>query len=251
MKALLWLLALFVLAVVVSLTTRYNEAYLLLVFPSYRAEVSLNLALILGTAAFALLYGLLRTLMLTASLPRQARDYRHRRQRDEAAESLAEAVQSQCVGRYGQALRKAGQAHALGGSPSAALLAARAAFRLADLQQAHNWLSQVDPGSRGPARAACLLLEAEMAIEQRQFAAAIAVLQRLRTDHGLRLAALRLQLRAETGRGNWPHALRLARLLQRHRLLPTSAVSELERHAAQNLPTSDDLSPPLDVTFFL
>ncbi len=67
MKALLWLLALFVLAVVVSLATRFNEAYLLLVFPSYRAEITLNLALILGTVAFALLYALLRTLTLTAS----------------------------------------------------------------------------------------------------------------------------------------------------------------------------------------
>jgi HemY protein len=249
-KTLLWLLALFVLAVVVSLTTRFNEAYLLFVFPSYRAEITLNLALILGTAAFALLYALLRTLTLTASLPRQARDYRQRRQREDAAACLALAVQCHYAGRYRQALRQAGQAYSLGGSASAALLAARAAFHLADLPQTQHWLSQITPGN-SQARVAGELLAVEMAIAQRQYAAAIAILQRLRTDSGLHLAALRLQLRAESGRGNWSQALRLARRLQRHRLLPASTVSALEKRAAQNLPAPDDSSPPLDATFFL
>ncbi len=251
MKALLWLLALFVLAVVVSLATRFNEAYLLLVFPSYRAEITLNLALILGTVAFALLYALLRTLTLTASLPRQARDYRLRRQHDEAATSLAQAVQQQFAGRHVQALRQAGQAHALGGSASAALLAARAAFQLADRQRTQFWLGQINESSDSQARAARILLEAEIAIEERQFDAAIALLQCQRADSGLRIAALRLQLRAESGRGNWPQALHLARLLQRHRLLPISAVGEIERRAAQNPSLANDPTPPLDATFFL
>lgn len=80
MKGLLWVLALFALAVAVSLAARYNEGYLLLVLPPYRVELSLNLAILLCLGAFLLFHGLLRALALALSLPRRARAYRQRRQ---------------------------------------------------------------------------------------------------------------------------------------------------------------------------
>jgi HemY protein len=49
-KALFWLLALFALAVAVALGARYNDGYVLLVMPPWRAEISLNLFIV----AFAL-----------------------------------------------------------------------------------------------------------------------------------------------------------------------------------------------------
>ncbi|MBL8397968.1 MAG: hypothetical protein JNL84_07470 [Candidatus Accumulibacter sp.] len=252
MKALLWLLALFGLAVVVSVSARFNEGYLLLVLPSYRAEITLNLALILSAAVFALLYGLLRALSLTASLPGQARDYRQRRRREEAIDTFEQAVQSLYAGQFSRARRQAEQSHALHETTAlTALLAADAAFRLADHRQARVWLNQVDPSKR-QSRIASLLLEAEMAIEERQFAAALASLQRLRAENGLRLSGLRLQLRVDMARGNWPDALLLARRLHRHQLLPAAALSEIERHAALNIPPPpDEPAAPLDATFFL
>ncbi|HMW16657.1 MAG TPA: heme biosynthesis HemY N-terminal domain-containing protein [Accumulibacter sp.] len=253
MKALLWLLALFGLAVVVSVSARFNEGYLLLVLPSYRAEMTLNLALILGTLVFALLYGVLRALSLAARLPGQARDYRQRRRREEAAEAFAQAVQSLYAGQFSRALHQAEQAHALHGTETSAvtaLLAADAASRLADPRQARVWLTRVDAGQQ-PSKIASLLLDAEIALEQGQFAAATASLQRLRAENGLRLKALRLQLRVERERGNWPEALRLARRLWRHRLLSEVVLNEIEHHAVLNPPPPQEPSAPLDATFFL
>ena len=43
MKILFWALVLFGLAVAAALGARLNDGYVLLVFPPYRAEVSLNL----------------------------------------------------------------------------------------------------------------------------------------------------------------------------------------------------------------
>ena len=47
MKGLLWVLALFALAVGISLAAHVNDGYVLLVLPPYRAEISLNLAILL------------------------------------------------------------------------------------------------------------------------------------------------------------------------------------------------------------
>ena len=51
MKGLFWLLALFALAVGLSMAMRFNDAYVLIVLPPWRAEVSLNLALACSSAA--------------------------------------------------------------------------------------------------------------------------------------------------------------------------------------------------------
>ena len=60
MKALLWLLGLFVLAVALSLAARFNEAYVLVELLPWRVTLSLNLALLILLFLFVLLYGLLK-----------------------------------------------------------------------------------------------------------------------------------------------------------------------------------------------
>jgi HemY protein len=86
MKGLLWVLALFSLAVAVSLAARYNDGYLLLVLPPYRVELSLNLAILLCLGAFLLFHGLLRALALALSLPRRARAHRERQEQQQQQE---------------------------------------------------------------------------------------------------------------------------------------------------------------------
>ena len=80
MRGLLWVLALFALAVGVSLAARTNDGYVLLVLPPYRIELSLNLAILLCLGAFVVFHGLLRALGVVRSLPRRAREFRSRRQ---------------------------------------------------------------------------------------------------------------------------------------------------------------------------
>ena len=60
MRALFWLLALFALAVGVSLAAGHNEGYVLLVLPPWRAEVSLNFFIVLLLCTLVVAYAALR-----------------------------------------------------------------------------------------------------------------------------------------------------------------------------------------------
>ncbi|MBV5276504.1 heme biosynthesis HemY N-terminal domain-containing protein [bacterium] len=131
MRSLLWLLALFVLAAGIALLAHFNDGYVLLVFPPYRAELSLNLALILIVTGFAALYALLRSLAVTLSFPQRVREFHEKRRRERAVNDFQDALRFLFEGRFSRALQKAGAAYAAGHSPSlSALLAAHAAQHL-------------------------------------------------------------------------------------------------------------------------
>ncbi len=231
MKGLFWVLALFALAVAVALGARLNDGYVLLVVPPYRAEVSLNLLILLLVALFFLLYGLLRTLSVTFGLPGRVREFRARRQRDQAASVFQDAVRLLFEGRFGQALKKASEAHAAGTAPGlSALIAARAAQRMREADKQQGWMErakQDDPRTE----AATLMLEAEMMNEARRFDAALVALDRLQAKQGRHIAALRLELRARQGAGDWDGVLKLARQLVKRDALPVEVVREITTQA--------------------
>jgi HemY protein len=224
MKGLLWVLALFALAVGISLAAHVNDGYILLVYPPYRAEISLNLAIVLLLGGFVLLHGLLRGVALAAALPKRARAFRSRRQHEKTVQRFHDAARLLFEGRFKQALKQASLAHATGYSRAfAALIAARAAQRLREPFQQKTWLE--DAVKQDPQlEPAALMLEAEMLIELRRFDEAIAVLRKLHEKSGLHIAALRLEMRAQQGCGNWEEVLRIVRLLEkRNALLPEVA----------------------------
>jgi len=133
MRILLWLLALFALAVGVSMAFGYNEGYVLVVLPPWRVELSLNLFVVLAVGGFLLGHFLLRVVSHTLRLPQAVRAFRERKRRERAARALREAVQQLFEGRYGHALKNAAVSHAAGEAPAlSALVAARAAHFLRD-----------------------------------------------------------------------------------------------------------------------
>lgn len=231
MRGLLWLLALAAMAVGVSLAARFNDGYMLLIVPPYRIEIALSLAIFLFFASFALLYAVLRTIGLTLSLPGRVGGYRARRRHEKATACLHEAIRLLFEGRYSQALKKAGEAHIAGQAPGvAALLAARAAHGLREPEKEQEWLGRVNDARLDPAR---LMLEAEMAIDHEQYAEAVSALQALQNISGRHIAALRLELRAQQGCGNWPEVLRLARLLEKREALAPELLQEIKTQAHQ------------------
>lgn len=231
MKGLAWLLALFAAAVGLSLAARFNDGYALLVVPPWRVEISLNLFLLLSVAGFALSYLILRTFFLTVTLPRRVREYRARRQRERATTVLFDALRLLFEGRYGQALKRATEAHAAGTAPGlAGLVAARAAFRIRQPIKRDAWLDRAcldDP----QVLSARLMLEAEMLIDSRHFNEAAAALKRLQETAGRHLGALRLELKAQVGCGNWDEVLRIARLLEKREAMPVEEAREIKRRA--------------------
>jgi HemY protein len=231
MRGLFWLLALFALAVGLSMAARFNDAYVLMVLPPWRVEVSLNLAVAVLVGGFLLVYAALRGIALTLALPGRVRDYREQRRRRKAAAIFQDAVRLLFEGRFGHALKKAGEAHAAGEAPGlAALIAARAAQRMREPGKQEAWL---DRATQDDARTetARLMLEAEMCLDARRFDDAVAVLARLQQIAGRHIAALRLELRAQQGCGNWDEVLRLVRLLEKRDALTGQVAHELKLKA--------------------
>lgn len=231
MRALFWLLAIFALAVAVALGARLNEGYVLLVFPPWRLEISLNLFVIAAVLLFTLFYAVLRGFAITFGLPERVRLYRERVQRERASAVFQDAVRLLFEGRFGQALKKGAEAHGAGIAPGlSALVAARAAQRMRESGKQQGWLERAkldDPRTE----AATLMLEAEMLNESRLFDEAVTVLKRLQEKHGRHLAALRLELRARQGCGDWNEVLRLARQLEKRDALPPELVREIKLQA--------------------
>jgi HemY protein len=230
-KGLFWILALFALAVVVALGAQLNDGYVLLVFPPWRAEVSLNLFGLTLALLFAVLYGFLRALALTFGMPQRVSEYRARRQREKASLVFQDAVRLLFEGRFGQALKKATEAHAAGTAPGlSALIAARAAQRMRESGKQRGWMERAkldDPRTE----AATLMLEAEMMNEARRFDEALVALTSLQDKQGRHIAALRLELRARQGAGDWDGVLKLVRQLAKRDALPLEVVSEIKTQA--------------------
>lgn len=228
---LFWLLALFGLAAAVALAARYNDGYALIVLPPYRIEVSLNLLILAALLGFVAFYVVLRGAVAIAGLPSRVAAYRARTGRERAMAVLLEAFRLLFEGRFGQAMKKAAEAHRAGISPGlAALIAARAAQRLRRGGDQQSWLERAsadDPRTH-PAR---LMLEAEMHLDSRNFDAAIEVLEQLQKVAGRHLAALRLELRARQGAGHWLEVLRLVRQLEKRDALIPEIAAELKLKA--------------------
>lgn len=231
MRGLFWLLALFALAAALALAARVNDGYVLLVFPPYRAEISLNLWIVVWLVSVGLSYALVRAIVAVVGLPRRVAEYRARAGRDKAMALFLDAFRLLFEGRFGQAMKKAGEAHRAGISPGlSALIAARAAQRLRRPAEQEVWLERA---SRDDAKthAARLMLEAEMHLDGRRFDDAVRVLEELQQVAGRHLAALRLELRARQGAGDWAAVLRLARLLEKRQALPAELAEELKLRA--------------------
>ncbi|MBI4988406.1 MAG: heme biosynthesis protein HemY [Rhodocyclales bacterium] len=231
MRILLWLLALFALAVGVSLAFGYNEGYVLIVLPPWRVELSLNFFIVLAVGGFLLGHILLRLLSHTLRLPQAVRAFRERKRREKGARALREAVQQLFEGRYGHALKNAALSHAAHEAQAlSALVAARAAHFLRDSRREEEWLRRAAEHD-DEAHAARLMTEAELHVDARRFEAALEALNALQEGGGRHIAALRLALRVHRGLGRWDDVLKVARQLEKHRALTHDAAVPLKQRA--------------------
>ena len=231
MRTLFWLLALFALAVGVSLAAGYNDGYVLIVLPPWRVDLSLNFFVVLLVGGFILGHILLRAIAATLRLPRAVREYRLRKRREKGSRALRGAVQQLFEGRYGHSLKNAAMAYATGEAPAlAALVAARAAHFLRDTTREEEWLKHAAEHD-AEAHAARRMTEAELYVDARRFDEALQALGALKEDSGRRIAALRLALRAHRGLGQWDDVLKVARQLEKHRALTHDAAAPLKQRA--------------------
>lgn len=232
MRALFWFLLLASLAVGIALAARYNEGYVLLVLPPWRAELSVNLFVLLSIAGFFLVYLAARAVSHTLALPRAVAEFRSRRRLDVGARSLRDAWRMLQEGRYGHALRCAEKVPADDpGNGLAALAGLRAAHEMRDGPRKAEWSARLRDASGRDFEGARLMAEAEIALDDRRFEDARRVLQLFAAREGRHIAALRLSLRAEQGLGNWQEVARIVRQLEKHQALSSDQAAPI-RHRA-------------------
>lgn len=231
MRALIWLIGIFALAAGLAMLAGLNEGYVLVVLPPWRAQLSLNLLLLLLVLGFALGYLVIRLVRRTLALPAAVGQWRVRRRRERGGQALRDALRTLFEGRFTQSLKFASSAFSSGESPAmAALLAARAAHAMHDDTRYRIWLGRVaDLGEE--ARVARLMTEAELAIEHRRFEEAAERLDTLKQAGHRHIAALRLSLRVASSLRRWEEALRLTRQLRKHKALSDEQALPLLRRA--------------------
>ncbi len=219
MRALIWLIGIFAIAVGIAMIAGPNDGYVLVALPPWRAQLSLNLLIVLLIGGFALGYLLLRLASRTLALPGQVARWRGRRRREKADRALHGAVNALFEGRYSQALKSASSAYAAAdGSSMAALVAARAAHALHDDGRYREWLGHAAEHGKDT-EVARLMTEAELAIERRSFEEAAARLETLRQAGHRHIALLRLESRVASALGRWEELVRITRQLRKHKAL--------------------------------
>jgi HemY protein len=227
-KALAWIIVLFAVAVGVTLFARYNTGYVLLVIPPWRIEFSLNVLLLALAVAFAAAYAVVRATSATMRLPRQVREYRLARRREQARTSLIEALREYFAGRFGRAEKAAAAAIESGEQPQlAAVLAARAAHELRAWDRRDRYLERAG-GTDPDTDVIRVVTEAELLLEQRRHQEALERLKALPRKH---TAALRLELKAQQQAHHWERVIALAGELEKRGVFDATQAGQIRHYS--------------------
>lgn len=249
MRAVIWLVLLFVAAVVAATTLGSNDGLVSLYWRGWRLDVSLNLFVITLVLTCLVLLFALRALQSLTTLPARAREWRVRRRERAVQAALREALAEYFGARYSRARKAAERAVAiLDATPElvgdvqtrtlAHLLWGASLHRLQDrpqrdrqlavLQRLHRRFSRAQRGDE----AGVALLAAEWALDDRDATRALLLLADLPAGVARRTQALRLKLQAQRLAGDTDDALRTARLLAKHQAFSRSAAQSLLRSLA-------------------
>ena len=262
MRAALWFIALFGIAVAVALFAGNNQAVVTVFWPPNRVDISFNLTMLLIVGLFLLLYLAARALAALFSLPVEARRWRAQQKERAMHRALMDALAHLMAGRYIRSAKSAenalaqekslrvttdtarhsnGHSDALGSQLRSLshLLVAESAQALQDkaLRQQHLQLALQNSDTRHAqeVREGVLFRAARWALEDRDAGAALEWLGQLPQGAARRTLALRMKLRAARhGRQTLP-ALETARLLAKHRAFSPVAAQSIVRGLALEL----------------
>ncbi len=124
MRAAFWLLALFALAVALTLVARVDQGYVIVVYPPWRMELSFLLALALLVGLIALAYAALHLGQAALRLPDDVREWRDQQRLAAAERTLLDAMRAHLDGDAARAARLARKAEGCRAADVAARLIA-------------------------------------------------------------------------------------------------------------------------------
>lgn len=248
MRGIVWLVLLFVAAVVAAITLGRNDGLVSIYFGQWRTDLSLNLFVILVVAACAVLLAAARSIGGLVSLPRRAREWRELKRERAGQAALREALAELLAARYSRAHRGAQRALAIQAETEALradadfaalahLLGAAGLHSMQDRSRRDQlmrqlWQLQRKAGAPGAVYEGARLLAAEWAIDDRDAAHAIELLAELPAGVSRRTQALRLRLLAQRLSRQPLPALQTARLLAKHQAFSPGVAPSLLRTLA-------------------
>ena len=256
MRAALWLLALFGVAVAVALFAGNNQGTVTLFWPPYRVDLSLNLVLLVLVLGFVTLHAALRALAALLELPRQAQRWRLQQRERSMHAALLDAFAQMLAGRFlrarkaalaamdqEQALRQEGEtpphghqiralAHMVAAETSHALQDRTLRDRYFDLALNHakekrHVAQELHEGAH--------MRAARWSLDDRDAEGSLERLAQLPQGAARRTLALRIRLKASRLAGRTRDALDTARLLGKHRAFSADAARSLVRGLAIEL----------------
>ncbi|HEY5633083.1 MAG TPA: heme biosynthesis HemY N-terminal domain-containing protein [Burkholderiaceae bacterium] len=223
MGRLVWILLIVSVAVGLSLLLQFNHGNVAVLWPPYRVDVSVNVALLGLIVLFVALHLLVLALGKALNLPARVREYRLRRRQDASRKALRDGLLALFEGRFGRAERLADKARddqEMAGT--AALVAARAAHRMREVERRDRWLERAREDRRS--EQAELTTAAEFALDEQDASTAVAAIERLHAGRSRHIHSLRLALRAYELGGNWARLLQTLRLLEKRDALPDTVI---------------------------
>lgn len=248
MRFALTLLALFAIAVAVTLVAGNNQGTVTLFWPPYRVDLSVNLVLAVLAGMFVTLHLALRALSLLFGMPGEARRWRIQHRERTMFVALLDSLSHLAAGRFIRARKSAemvllqeGALHRGGEKPAYGdqlralthLLVAESAHSLQNRQdrEVHFQLalSQSEKAAAQEAMEGVKLRAARWAMEERDPVASLRWLDELPQGASRRTVALRLRLKAARLDGQTASALETARLLAKHRAFSVSAGESIVR----------------------
>ncbi|MCY4743895.1 heme biosynthesis protein HemY [Pelomonas sp. UHG3] len=248
MRLVIWLVLLFVVAVVAALTLGSNDGLASFYWGGWRLDISLNLFLLLLVAGCFAIVTAIQAFEALTTLPKRAREWRLAQRERSAQLALREALVEYFGARFSRSQKAAQKAlNIQSATPElsadqafmslAHLLAAASAHRLQDRRHRDEQLGQALEAARlaGGARGqedGARLLAAEWALDDRDATRALRLLGELPPGVARRTQALRLRLQASRLANQSLDALRTARLLAKHQAFSKVAAQGLLRTLA-------------------
>ena len=234
MRRIIWSMLIVSAAVGLAMLMRFYHGNIAVLWPPYRIDLSVNLAMLVLVVAFVVLHLLLLTLSNALNLPARVREYRDRRRRETALAGLRDSLLALFEGRFGRAERLAKSAlgdRSLAGAAS--LVAARAAHRMREAERRDRWLESA--GEEKGAANAQLMTAAELAVEDHRPADAVAAIEALQAGGPRHIHALRIALRAHEQSGDWSALLQALRQIEKRDAMHPAAIHGLKIRAYRAL----------------
>ena len=229
MRWLVSFLILVVLAVGLALAGRYDPGYAVLVYPPWRAEISFIAFILLLVAIVAGAYLLTRLAITTLNLPRIVREQRAQRDALQRDAAFTDGLRAYLEGRHQDAEQALGNWHGESARLGLArVLAAHSAEEIRALPRRDQHLADA---KQYDAEFAAHLAAAEMRLNTRDVAGALAAITAAKGIAPQHTALLRLELTARQQAGQWDEVQKLLEQLMRANAIEPAHANQLRRAA--------------------